>query len=178
MKCLKHLISFLLYLNLLSLCSTTRSPFNRTRRWHVLKSSVIAIEKHCFRPLKILTLAPKKIAFVQGLFQPSPILIFSFDPTSFAFAPHLLQLRVMFGVILANKRSEDSPLFLSSKVSRNFSPFFSLSLKDLSFITMLWKPLLSPFYKLKKFLSLCGMWKICLAFPLVHPIYGNFWVGI
>jgi len=41
MKCLKHLISFLFYLKLLSLCSTTRSPFVRTRHWHVLKSSVI-----------------------------------------------------------------------------------------------------------------------------------------
>ena len=92
MKCLKRLISFLLYLNLLSLCSTTRSPFNRTRRWHVLKSSVIAIEKHCFSPLKTLTLAPKKIAFVQGLFRLSPILIFSFPRTSFDLLPHLFRL--------------------------------------------------------------------------------------
>lgn len=87
MKCLKHLISFLLYLNLLSLCSTTRSPFNRTRRWHILKSSVIAIEKHCFNPLKTLTLAPKKIAFVQGFFRPLSILIFSFPHTSFDVEP-------------------------------------------------------------------------------------------
>ena len=92
MKCLKHLISFLLYLSLLSLCSTTCSPFNRTRRWHVLKSSVIAIEKHCFRPLKTLTLAPKKIAFVQGFFRLSPILIFSFPRTSFDLLPHLFRL--------------------------------------------------------------------------------------
>ena len=92
MKCLKHLISFLLYLNLLSLCSTTRSPFNRTRRWHVLKSSVIAIEKHCFSPLKTLTLAPKKIAFVQGFFRLSTILIFSFSRTSFDLLPHLFRL--------------------------------------------------------------------------------------
>ena len=92
MKCLKHLISFLLYLNLLSLCSTTRSPFNRTRRWHVLKSSVIAIEKHCFRPLKTLTLAPKRIAFVQGFFRLSTILIFSFPRTSFDLLPHLFRL--------------------------------------------------------------------------------------
>lgn len=92
MKCLKRLISFLLYLNLLSLCSTTRSPFNRTRRWHVLKSSVIAIEKHCFCPLKTLTLAPKRIAFVQGLFRLSTILIFSFSLTSFDLLPHLFRL--------------------------------------------------------------------------------------
>ena len=92
MKCLKHLISFLLYLNWLSLCSTTRSPFNRTRRWHILKSSVIAIEKHCFRPLKTLTLAPKKIAFVQGFFRLSSILIFSFPRTSFDLLPHLFRL--------------------------------------------------------------------------------------
>ena len=92
MKCLKHLISFLLYLNLLSLCSTTHSPFNRTSCWHVLKSSVIAIEKHCFRPLKTLTLAPKKIAFVQGLFRPSPILILTFSPTYFDFLSHLFRL--------------------------------------------------------------------------------------
>ena len=92
MKCLKHLISFLLYLNLLSLCSTTRSPFNRTRWWHVLKSSVIAIEKHCFSPLKTLTLAPKKIAFVQGFFRLSTILIFSFSRTSFDLLPHLFRL--------------------------------------------------------------------------------------
>ena len=92
MKCLKHLISFLLYLNLLSLCSTTRSPFNRTRRWHVLKSSGIAIEKHCFSPLKTLTLAPKKIAFIQGLFRPSSILIFPFSRTSFDLLPHLFRL--------------------------------------------------------------------------------------
>lgn len=80
MKCLKHLISFLLYLNLLSLWSTTRSPFNRTSRRHVLKSSVIAIEKHCFRLLKTLILAPKKMAFVQGLFRPSPTLLLTFSP--------------------------------------------------------------------------------------------------
>lgn len=92
MKCLKHLISFLLYLNLLSLCSTTRSLFNRTRRWHILKNSVIAIEKHCFRPLKTLTLAPKKIAFVQGFFRLSSILIFSFPRTSFDLLPHLFRL--------------------------------------------------------------------------------------
>lgn len=92
MKCLKRLISFLLYLNLLSLCSTTRSPFNRTRWWHVLKSSVIAIEKHCFSPLKTLTLAPKKIAFVQGFFRLSTILIFSFSRTSFDLLPHLFRL--------------------------------------------------------------------------------------
>ena len=90
MKCLKHLISFLLYLNLLSLCSTTRSLFNRTRRWHFLKSSVIAIEKHCFRPLKTLILAPKKMAFIQGFFRLSSILIFSFSPTSFDLLPPLI----------------------------------------------------------------------------------------
>ena len=92
MKCLKHLISFLLYLNLLSLCSTTRSPFNRTRCWHFLKSSVIAIEKHCFSPLKTLILASKKIAFVQGVFRLSSILIFSFSRTSFNLLPHLFRL--------------------------------------------------------------------------------------
>jgi len=92
MKCLKHLISFLLYLNLLSLCSTTRSPFNRARHWHLLKSSVIAIEKHCFRSLKTLILAPKKIAFFQGFFRLSPILIFSFSRTSFNLLPHLFRL--------------------------------------------------------------------------------------
>lgn len=89
MKCLKHLISFLLYLNLLSLCSTTRSPFKRTSCRHVLKSSVIAIEKHCFRPLKTLTLAPKKMAFVQGFFRPSPILILTSTNISFDVEPCL-----------------------------------------------------------------------------------------
>ncbi len=91
MKCLKHLISFLFYLKLLSLCSTTCSPFVRTTLFCASKSSVIAIEKHYFYPLKALTLAPKKIAFVQGLFRLSTTLIFSFPHTSFDFAPHLLQ---------------------------------------------------------------------------------------
>ena len=63
MKCLKHLISFLFYLKLLSLCSTTCAPFVRTAVFLVLKSSVIAIEKHCFCLLKALTLVAKKIAF-------------------------------------------------------------------------------------------------------------------
>lgn len=105
MKCLKHLISFLLYLNLLSLCSTTRSPFNRTRRWHILKSSVIAIEKHCFRPLKTLILAPKKIAFVQGFFRLSSILIFSFPRTSFVLLPHLFRLSPTSLATLSHIRS-------------------------------------------------------------------------
>ena len=102
MKCLKHLISFLLYLNLLSLCSTTRSPFNRTSRWHILKSSVIAIEKHCFRPLKTLTLAPKKMAFVQGFFRLSSILIFPFSRTSFDLLPHLFHLCPTFLATLSH----------------------------------------------------------------------------
>ena len=41
MKCLKHLISFLFYLKLLSLCSITCSLFVRTAVFLVLKSNVI-----------------------------------------------------------------------------------------------------------------------------------------
>ena len=41
MKYLKYLISFLFYLKLLSLCSTTCSPFVRTAVFLVLKSNVI-----------------------------------------------------------------------------------------------------------------------------------------
>lgn len=142
MKCLKHLISFLLYLNWLSLCSTTRSSFNRTRRWHILKSSVIAIEKHCFRPLKTLTLAPKKMAFVQGLFRPSSILIFSFDPTSFDFHQHFFWRWAVFGVPLVGKRGEYRPLFLSSKVGRNLSPLGSFPLSHLGMLWMCSQPAL------------------------------------
>ena len=126
MKCLKRLISFLLYLNLLSLCSTTRSPFNRTRRWHVLKSSVIAIEKHCFCPLKTLTLAPKKIAFVQGFFRLSTILIFSFSPTYFALAPHLLRRWAVFGVTLLEREAKTAPYFFLPK-SAGTSPHWAVS---------------------------------------------------
>ena len=85
MKCLKHLISFLFYLKLLSLCSTTCSPFVRTTLFCASKSSVIAIEKHYFYPLKALTLAPKKIAFAQHLFQLFPTLLWFLRNVSFNF---------------------------------------------------------------------------------------------
>ena len=126
MKCLKHLISFLLYLNLLSLCSTTRSPFNRTSRWRILKSSVIAIEKHCFSPLKTLTLAPKKMAFVQGLFRPSPILILTSSPTSFDFHQHFFWRWACLACHWQTREAKIVPYFFLPK-SAGTSPHWAVS---------------------------------------------------
>ena len=178
MKCLKHLISFLLYLNLLSLCSTTRSPFNRTRRWYILKSSVIAIEKHCFNPLKTLTLAPKKIAFVQGFFRPLSILIFSFPHTYFTFAPHLLRRWAVLGVPLVGKRGEYCPLFLSSKVGRNLSPLGSFPLSHLSMVWICPQPALCSCNNVEQRSCFFVAFELRFALHLLHPKNGIVAVGI